>query len=70
MPKGVPVATVAIGNAVNGALLAARILGCGCDTNSPRTSHIRQMMEQYQHEMEETVMGKVKKLDHDGYRTY
>jgi phosphoribosylaminoimidazole carboxylase PurE protein len=26
MPKGVPVATVAIGNAVNAALLAARIL--------------------------------------------
>jgi 5-(carboxyamino)imidazole ribonucleotide mutase len=27
MPRGVPVATVAIGNATNGALLAARILG-------------------------------------------
>src|SRR5690348_735670 len=29
MPKGVPVATVAIGNAVNAALLAARILALG-----------------------------------------
>ncbi len=27
MPKGVPVATVAIGNAANAGLLAARILG-------------------------------------------
>jgi phosphoribosylaminoimidazole carboxylase PurE protein len=27
MPRGVPVATVAIGNAVNGALLAVRALG-------------------------------------------
>jgi len=29
MPRGIPVATVAIGNAVNGALLAAAILGLG-----------------------------------------
>jgi 5-(carboxyamino)imidazole ribonucleotide mutase len=29
MPKGVPVATVAIGNAANAALLAARILALG-----------------------------------------
>merc|ERR1712187_455913 len=32
MPKGVPVATVAIGNARNAGLLAVRMLaGCGCD---------------------------------------
>jgi 5-(carboxyamino)imidazole ribonucleotide mutase len=29
MPRGVPVATVAIGNAANAALLAARILALG-----------------------------------------
>ena len=29
MPKGVPVATVAIGNAYNAGLLAAQILGAG-----------------------------------------
>lgn len=29
MPKGVPVATVAIGNAANAALLAVRILAAG-----------------------------------------
>ena len=33
MPKGVPVATVAIGNAWNAGVLAAQILGAGADTS-------------------------------------
>ena len=74
MPKGVPVATVAIGNAVNGALLAARILGSGSNDGaskeSARSAHIRQIMEQYQREMEDTVMTKVENLEQDGYRSY
>jgi 5-(carboxyamino)imidazole ribonucleotide mutase len=36
MPKGVPVATVAIGNAFNAGILAAQILGAGGETPSPK----------------------------------
>jgi len=38
MPRGIPVATVAIGNAANAGLLAVRILGAGGATASPPTS--------------------------------
>jgi phosphoribosylaminoimidazole carboxylase len=48
MPKGVPVATVAIGNAANAGLLAVRILA----TSRP---HLRLEMIQYQTEMKDTV---------------
>lgn len=41
MPKGVPVATVAIGNAANAGLLALRILACS-------DSALQQKMLQYQ----------------------
>merc|ERR1711988_1522444 len=41
MPKGVPVATVAIGNAANAGLLAVRILA-GCGTN-------KALLERMQH---------------------
>lgn len=41
MPKGVPVATVAIGNAANAGLLALRILACSDST-------LQQKMLQYQ----------------------
>ena len=41
MPKGVPVATVAIGNAANAGLLALRILACS-------HSALQQKMLQYQ----------------------
>jgi phosphoribosylaminoimidazole carboxylase len=48
MPKGVPVATVAIGNATNAGLLAVRIL-------STHQYDLRQHMVQYQTAMKETV---------------
>merc|ERR1711862_143972 len=48
MPRGIPVATVAIGNAMNAGLLAVRILG-----TSRRT--LREKMEEYQLEMKDKV---------------
>jgi 5-(carboxyamino)imidazole ribonucleotide mutase len=44
MPKGVPVATVAIGNAANAALLAARILALSDSEIEARLSHYVQRM--------------------------
>lgn len=55
MPRGVPVATVAIGNAMNAGLLAVRILS----TSRP---DLRQKMSEYQQEMTETVNGMSSKL--------
>ena len=48
MPRGVPVATVAIGNAMNAGLLAVRMLA----TNRPE---LRQKMAAYQMDMKSTV---------------
>ena len=45
MPAGVPVATVAVGNARNAGLLAVRILGAGDD---PRGTTLRQRMSTFQ----------------------
>ena len=51
MPAGVPVATVAIGNARNAGLLAVRILA----SSDP---DLRQAMERFQHGLAETVRSK------------
>lgn len=48
MPRGIPVATVAIGNAMNAGLLAVRIL-------STSRADLREKMEKYQDEMTEMV---------------
>ena len=48
MPRGIPVATVAIGNAMNAGLLAVRCL-CGS------RPELRQKMEAYQNDMKEKV---------------
>jgi phosphoribosylaminoimidazole carboxylase PurE protein len=48
MPRGIPVATVAIGNAENAGLLAVRIL-------SASRPDLRQKMEQYQSGLREAV---------------
>lgn len=50
MPRGVPVATVAIGNAMNAGLLAVRIL-------SASRPGLRKRMIEYQNEMKEMVDG-------------
>ena len=55
MPAGIPVATVAIGNARNAALLAARILALG-------NPELRQQLEDYRNALAATVRAKDTKL--------
>lgn len=56
MPKGVPVATVAIGNAANAGLLAVRILA-GTD------EQLLQKMLDYQDDMKQMVLDKAAKVE-------
>jgi len=63
MPKGVPVATVAIGGAANAALLAVRILGA-------QDPLLQAAMEGYMLKQEEEVLRKAAKLDSLGYTDY
>jgi len=63
MPKGIPVATVAIGNAANAGLLAARIVGC-------YARHVGDACEAYQSRLEGEVMAKVARLDAVGVAAY
>jgi len=55
MPRGIPVATVAIGNAMNAGLLAVRIL-------STSRADLREKMEQYQVSMADMVNDDSEKL--------
>jgi 5-(carboxyamino)imidazole ribonucleotide mutase len=55
MPAGVPVATVAVGNARNAGLLAVRMLGAGEGAQAQRW---RDAMQQFQAELEQTAAGK------------
>ncbi|XP_050376456.1 phosphoribosylaminoimidazole carboxylase, chloroplastic [Argentina anserina] len=61
MPRGVPVATVAINNATNAGLLAVRHLG-GPD--------LQARMLQYLKDMESEVLAKDEKLQKDGWESY
>lgn len=63
MPRGVPVATVAINNSINAALLAARILGTSDDV-------IRVKLEKYASDMGEEVEGKAARLEDIGFEAY
>lgn len=63
MPRGIPVATVAINNATNAALLAIRILGAF------DFKWITEM-EKYMNSMEDEVLGKAEKLESEGYEEY
>ncbi|KAG0683991.1 phosphoribosylaminoimidazole carboxylase ade2 [Pichia californica] len=63
MPRGIPVATVAINNSTNAALLAVRILGAS------DTKWISEM-ETYMNSMEDEVLGKANKLETEGYEEY
>jgi 5-(carboxyamino)imidazole ribonucleotide mutase len=63
MPAGIPVATVAIGNAKNAGLLAIQILG----------SHDPQLLskvQQYRQSLADMVQEKQKKLNEVGYEQY
>ena len=63
MPRGIPVATVAIGNAMNAGLLAVRILA----SSRPE---LRDEMEAYQRGMKEMVDGTSEKLLEIGSKAY
>lgn len=63
MPKGIPVATVAIGNATNAGLLAVRIL-------ASERPDLRRRMEAYQTTMRETVERKSARLREMGDEAY
>eukprot|EP00121_Abeoforma_whisleri_P010971 Awhi_evm1s10116 len=63
MPRGVPVATVAIGNSTNAALLAVRMLSIG-------DSSLVAKMAKYQKDSESTVHAKIDKLDQVGWEAY
>jgi 5-(carboxyamino)imidazole ribonucleotide mutase len=60
MPKGVPVATVAIGNGWNAGILAAQMLSIG---DSTQAAKINDHLEKHKLEMEEAV---AKMNDHLG----
>ncbi|KAG6843978.1 phosphoribosylaminoimidazole carboxylase ade2 [Tephrocybe sp. NHM501043] len=63
MPRGIPVATVAINNSTNAGLLAVRILAAGMPT-------LITAMDEYLKVLENEVMGKVDKLAEVGWEKY
>jgi phosphoribosylaminoimidazole carboxylase len=63
MPRGVPVATVAINNATNAGLLAVRMLGVG-------DSVLQARMAQYQEDTRDEVLVKADKLQNGGWENY
>lgn len=63
MPRGVPVATVAINNATNAALLAVRMLGAG-------NVNLRDRMAQYLEDNREEVLAKTERLEKEGWEAY
>ncbi|NWF60995.1 MAG: 5-(carboxyamino)imidazole ribonucleotide mutase [Fischerella sp.] len=63
MPAGIPVATVAIGNATNAGLLAVQILA----TQKPE---LLEKVQQYRQNLRETVMAKQAMLEQLGYEQY
>ncbi|GMH13209.1 hypothetical protein Nepgr_015050 [Nepenthes gracilis] len=63
MPRGVPVATVAINNATNAGLLAVRILGVG-------DPELHARMAQYMEDTKDDVIVKAEKLERDGWEAY
>lgn len=63
MPRGIPVATVAIGNAQNAGLLAVQILATG-------DSQLQSKVEQYRQHLSQIVLDKQDQLDKLGYQAY
>ncbi|XP_034707070.1 phosphoribosylaminoimidazole carboxylase, chloroplastic-like [Vitis riparia] len=61
MPRGVPVATVAINNATNASLLAVRMLGVGDPDLQVRLA---------QEDTKDDVLVKAEKLEKDGWESY
>lgn len=63
MPRGIPVATVAIGNAQNAGLLGVQILATG-------DSALQSKVEQYRQDLSNMVVDKQDRLDKLGYQAY
>jgi 5-(carboxyamino)imidazole ribonucleotide mutase len=63
MPAGIPVATVAIGNAKNAGLLAVQILA----SHQPE---LLERVQQYRNNLAQSVMEKQTQLDELGYQQY
>ena len=63
MPRGIPVATVAIGNAQNAGLLAVQILGTS-------DAQLQSQIEQYRQDLAQTVLDKQDRLDKLGHQAY
>ena len=63
MPRGIPVATVAIGNAQNAGLLAIQILATG-------DSDLQARVQKYRQNLAQMVADKQSKLDQLGYKQY
>ncbi|MBW4505852.1 MAG: 5-(carboxyamino)imidazole ribonucleotide mutase [Scytonematopsis contorta HA4267-MV1] len=63
MPAGIPVATVAIGNAKNAGLLAVQIIA----TQQPQ---LLEKVQQYRKSLSDSVVAKQEKLSEIGYEQY
>ena len=63
MPAGIPVATVAIGNATNAGLLAVQILA----THDPA---LLAQVQSYRHSLRDMVLAKQNRLAEIGHRSY
>jgi 5-(carboxyamino)imidazole ribonucleotide mutase len=63
MPAGIPVATVAIGNAKNAGLLAVQILA----SHQPE---LLERVQQYRQDLAQSVIEKQAQLDELGYQQY
>lgn len=63
MPAGIPVATVAIGNAKNAGLLAVQIIA----TSQPE---LLVKVQQYRSNLRDSVITKQSKLEQVGYQDY
>lgn len=63
MPAGIPVATVAIGNATNAGLLAVQIL-------ATQDALLLAQVQSYRHSLKQIVLDKQAKLARVGYRNY
>ncbi|HEY9598828.1 MAG TPA: 5-(carboxyamino)imidazole ribonucleotide mutase [Cyanophyceae cyanobacterium] len=63
MPGGIPVATVAIGNAKNAGLLAVQILAC-------HQPELLEQVQQYRQNLTQSVMDKQAQLEDLGYQQY
>ena len=63
MPKGIPVATVAIGNGTNAGLLAVQILALG-------DAELWSRLHTYRQQLTQQVLDKHAQLTQQGWRTY